>query len=174
MTAQALASVIVIAVTSITAVGAAVVAGVFYAFSSFVMRGLADTEPPSAALRSMQSINRTAVRPPLMLVLFGTLLAGIAACILLVLVAAGHALWWAIAAEAVYLVGVIGLTVAFHVPRNEALGRLDAAEPGTTDAWQLYIRTWTRANHIRVLAALASALLFAAAAGTVAVAWATR
>src|SRR5699024_6794249 len=55
----------------VTALACAVVAGVFFAFSGFVMRALSAL-PPADAATAMQSINRTAVRPPLMIALFGT------------------------------------------------------------------------------------------------------
>jgi uncharacterized membrane protein len=174
MTEHALAGIVAIALTGVTALGAGLVAGVFFAFSSFVMRALDETDPPSSGLRAMQSINRAAVRPPFMLLFFATLLVGLAASIVLVVIGAGHAVWWAVAAEAVYLVGAVGLTIAFHVPRNDALGRLDADSLAASEAWPRYVRQWTRANHARVISALAASLLFAAAAGTVAATWSGR
>ncbi|MCS5717989.1 DUF1772 domain-containing protein [Herbiconiux sp. CPCC 205763] len=164
MTEPLAAVVAVVAVTGASALGAAVVGGVFFAFSGFVMRALGDTTP-SAGLAVMQAINRTAVRPPLMITLFGTLLAGLAACILLVVTPAGPALWWAVAGEAVYLVGVIGLTVGFHVPRNNAIDRLDAGSTDAVPEWSTYLTEWTRGNHVRALAGVIAAVLFGIAAG---------
>ena len=53
------------------AVGSGVVAGVLFAFSSFVMPAL-DRLPPERAIEAMQSINRLAVTPAFMTALFGT------------------------------------------------------------------------------------------------------
>jgi uncharacterized membrane protein len=194
-----LAHAVVGLLAAVTGVGAAVVGGVFFAFSTFVMRGLADTgrdagDPTSsgvAAARSgivaMQAINRAAVRPPLMVLLFGTTLAGLATCILLAVVGGGHALWWGLAGEVVYLGGVVAMTVAFHVPRNDALARLDpggaaAGESGgggssagsgsgsgsgseTIDgSWQRYVAEWTRGNHMRAFAGVLAGVLFGVAA----------
>jgi Domain of unknown function (DUF1772) len=62
-----------------------------------------------------------------------------------------------LAGSVVYLVGAIGLTIAYHVPRNEALA---AAEPQRSDAarqWARYLTEWTKWNHVRAAAALAAA-----------------
>jgi uncharacterized membrane protein len=55
--------------------------------------------------------------------------------------------------------GTIGLTMAYHVPRNNAL---EAADPSSADAaelWRRYLVEWTRWNHARVAAGLAAAAL---------------
>src|SRR6516162_5972848 len=65
-------------VTVAGAIGAALVGGVFFAFSAFVMPALRRL-PAAQGISAMQSINRTAVTAPLMLALFGTaVLSGIA------------------------------------------------------------------------------------------------
>lgn len=59
--------------------------------------------------------------------------------------------------SALYLVGTILLTIAYHVPRNEALA---AVEPHGTDAeshWTRYLSGWTAWNHVRAAASLAAA-----------------
>lgn len=52
------------AVTLIAALGCGLVAGVFFAFSSFVMPALKRL-PPAQGISAMQSINRLAVAPAL-------------------------------------------------------------------------------------------------------------
>jgi len=144
---------------------AGVIGGVFFAFSAFVMRALGESEVPSASgIAAMQAVNRTAVRPPLMLVLFGGVVVGLAACILLAVGDAGHGLWWAVGGEAVYLVGVVGMTAGFHVPRNNALAALDATAPDAPTAWRRYQREWTSGNHVRTAAGVVAAALFGVAA----------
>jgi len=54
-----------------------------------------------------------------------------------------------------YLVGTILLTIAYHVPRNEALARV---EPHSTEShWRRYLSGWTAWNHLRAATALAAA-----------------
>jgi uncharacterized membrane protein len=137
--------------TLVTALGCGLVAGVFFAFSSFVMPALRAL-PPAQGVAAMQSINVKAVTPAFMIALFGTALA----CLV---VAAIERDAYTVAGAALYLVGTIGVTIAYHVPRNDALA---AAEPGDHEAWTRYLREWTAGNHVRAAAALAAAALFTA------------
>src|SRR2546422_10143662 len=59
--------------TFVAVLGSGLAAGVFFAFSSFVMPGLRRLPAPQG-IRAMQSINITAVRPPFMIDLVGTAL----------------------------------------------------------------------------------------------------
>ncbi|GAB4198563.1 MAG: hypothetical protein Fur006_48470 [Coleofasciculaceae cyanobacterium] len=54
------------------ALGCGLVAGVFFAFSTFVMSALARLQA-AQGITAMQSINITAINPPFMVALFGTL-----------------------------------------------------------------------------------------------------
>lgn len=153
------ALVVVALLTAVSALGAGVVGGVFFAFSGFVMRGLGEVSP-ATGLEAMQAINRTAVRPPLMITLFGTMLTGLAACVLLAVNDAGHALWWGFAGEVVYLGAVIVLTVGFHVPRNNRIAPLDPRDPASLTEWKRYRAAWTRGNHLRTAGGVAAAALF--------------
>lgn len=143
--------------TLLTALGCALVAGVFFAFSSFVMKALSRVPSP-VGIAAMQSINAQAPTPWFMAALFGTAL-GCAALVVKSLVAwdEPHAVYLFVGG-ALYLVGTILLTIVYHVPRNEALARVDPN--GTDDAaghWDRYVRHWTALNHLRTGAALAAA-----------------
>jgi uncharacterized membrane protein len=154
------------ALTVLGAIACAGIGGVFFAFSGFVMAALRRL-PPSRGASAMQSINVTAVRPPLMIALFGT------AAVCVALVVRGIATWGDRAAAlltvggGVYLVGVIGMTIAFHVPRNEALARANPDDPTGQHEWARYLREWTAGNHVRTAAGLlAGALLALSLVGT--------
>lgn len=60
--------------TVVTALGCGLNAGVFFAFSSFVMKALARLQP-AQGIAAMQSINLVAVTPAFMAALFGTAVA---------------------------------------------------------------------------------------------------
>jgi hypothetical protein len=65
----------------------------------------------------------------------------------------------------------------FHVPRNEALGRVRPGDPGADAHWRRYLAAWTAGNHVRALAgiAAAAALTVAVTAGSHSVAgWGAR
>ena len=61
-----------------SALGCGLMAGVFFAFSTFVMKALARLQP-AQGIAAMQAINITAINPLFMTALFGTA----AACIFL-------------------------------------------------------------------------------------------
>ena len=134
----------------VAAVGCGAMGGVFFAFSTFVMAALRRL-PAAQGVAAMQSINVVAVTPLFMTALFGTALACVA------VIVDGE-----IAAGAVYLVGVIAVTLAYNVPRNNALA---AVEPGSAEAerlWARYLVEWTAANHVRTVSGLAAAALLIA------------
>jgi len=141
--------------TLIAAVGCGLAAGVFFAFSSFVMKALARLQP-AQGVAAMQAINLAAIGPAFMLVLFGTALACIAVAGLALAHPRAAYVPYVLAGSGLYLSGVIAVTIAFNVPRNEALAR---AEPTSADApgsWARYLSQWTAGNHVRALAALAA------------------
>jgi uncharacterized membrane protein len=146
------------------ALGSALAAGVFFAFSTFVMSGL-DRAEPATAVAAMQGINR-APGPPLMAVLFGTAALSVAVAVVALLGNAGAYGGLAIGGAAIYLVGAIGVTMAANVPLNERLDRVDAAGPTAATKWPTYSRRWRAWNHVRTLASLAAtAGMIAALAG---------
>jgi uncharacterized membrane protein len=141
-----------------TALGCALNAGVFFAFSSFVMPALSRL-PPGDGVRAMQAINVAAVRPMFMTSLFGT------AVLCLVVIVLGIAGWeddsgpYLVGGGVAFVVGTIGLTVAYHVPRNDRLADLDPEDPQSAGSWRRYVAEWTRWNHVRAAAGLLAAAL---------------
>lgn len=147
---------------AVGAIGCGVVGGVFLGFSTIVMPALARLAP-SAGIAAMQAINVTAVRPVFMTALFGSAVVCLAAVIPVVRQPWSAATALTVAAAGLYLVGTIGVTVGYHVPRNDALAALDPMATTSVDAWTRYLREWTAANHLRAVAAIAAAAAFAAA-----------
>jgi uncharacterized membrane protein len=142
--------------TLCSALGCGMIAGVFFAFSSFVMKGLSRL-PAAEGIAAMQAINIAAVTPLFMFALFGTA----AACVLLAVLSLSN--WHKPGAACLligsllYLTGSILVTAVFNVPRNNALA---ATEPAGVDAlrlWTAYVSSWTAWNHVRALASLAAA-----------------
>jgi uncharacterized membrane protein len=139
--------------------GTGLVAGVFCAFSTFVMRGLAAL-PPEQGVAAMRAVNRAAVRPAFMAVFLGSaVLCAVTAVVTFVLWPDEGAVELLLG-SGLYLVGSFGVTVVANVPRNDALGRL---EPGTAQAaayWSSYVREWTAWNHVRTVASAAAVLAY--------------
>ena len=142
--------------------GSALVAGVLFAFSSFVLPAL-ERIPAAQGMAAMQSINITAVRPAFMTALFGT------ALVCLALAACAVRGWGQpfavplLAGSVLYLIGAIGLTIVFHVPLNDTLATLDPNAPSSASTWSDYLSQWGAGNQIRWIAALAASALFTTA-----------
>jgi uncharacterized membrane protein len=148
--------------TAFAALGSAIVGGVMYAFSSFVMSGL-DRATPGQAIAAMNGINVTAVRPAFMIPFMGTALLSVVLVVVGLVRHGRPESWFLVAAGAVYLVGAFVVTVAYNVPRNDSLALVDPNSAHAAARWATYYRDWTRANHVRTLASLVSAGLFVAA-----------
>lgn len=140
--------------TSAAAVSTATVGGVFYAFSTFVMKGLDRTEPVEA-LTAMRGINAEAqANAPFLLLFVGSSLlalgVGIVAALRLSQPGAGYVLAGAIQGLVVFVV-----TMAVNVPLNNTLDALNPATLSTAEAltqWRAYLVPWTAWNHVRTVA----------------------
>jgi uncharacterized membrane protein len=141
--------------TLLTALGSGVVAGVLFAFSSFVVKALARL-PQAQGIAAMQSINAAAITPAFMTALFGTAAACLAVISCSILCWQAPYAVYLMSGGLLYLLGTIGLTVTFHVPRNQALDRLQPDSPAASGHWDRYVVTWTAGNHIRAAAAVAA------------------
>jgi uncharacterized membrane protein len=145
------------ALTLFAALGCGLIAGVFFAFSAFVMKALARL-PSSEGIAAMQSINIAVLNPWFLGVFLGTAVA----CALLMIFSV---LWWPnpgavylLAGGALYLAGALMVTVVFNVPWNNALAAIAPTAPEGARLWAKYLANWTAWNHIRAAAALASAV----------------
>jgi uncharacterized membrane protein len=143
----------------IAALGCGLTAGVFFAFSSFVMPALEQLAPHDGIV-AMQAINRLAVTPPLMIVVFGTALLCLSLMIWAALTWNRRPSHWIVPAATIFLIGAIGVTVAANVPRNDALDQLDPQAAASAVQWSSYLSEWTAYNHVRTIAALLAAALF--------------
>lgn len=146
--------------TLVAAVASAVVAGVFFAFSTFVMPALRRM-PGTTGMPAMQSMNRMAPASPLfMLALMGTAALCVGLAIFVLVTRAGEpGTAWVVAGCALYLVCIV-ITGAYHVPRNDRLGLLDPGAAGMDGTWRDYVSGWLAWNHARTAAAVASSVAF--------------
>lgn len=156
--------VMLVVLVGLLALGAGVVGGVFFAFSSFVFRALAELEP-SAGIAAMQRINVVVLRPLFLGVFVGTAILSVA-CGIWAMLRSGPAL--VVAAAGIYCLGAFGVTLAFNVPRNERLARLDPVSAEAQAYWPIYVRQWALWNHVRTVASVAAAGLAGAALASLA------
>jgi uncharacterized membrane protein len=140
------------------ALGCGLMAGVFFAFSVFVMKALTHL-PPAQGIAAMQSINVAVLNPWFLAAFVGT---G-AACLL----TGATSLWrwqeagagYLLLGAALYLVGTFLVTAVFNVPLNDALAAAPAAAPESAGQWAAYLGSWTAWNHVRTAAAFGAAAL---------------
>ena len=148
-----------IVLTFAAALGSGLIAGTFFAFSTFVMKSLGRL-PPAEGLAAMQSINVVVINPLFLGVFMGTA----ALCLLLPAVAwlrwDRPAATWLLVGSGLYLIGTFGVTAAFNVPMNDALAALAPGDPAAAGPWATYLSHWTAWNHVRGLAALAATAAF--------------
>jgi uncharacterized membrane protein len=142
-------------VTLLSALGCGVIGGVFFAFSTFVMKAL-NALPPPQGIAAMKSINVVVLNPLFLGVFLGTAVGSVALVIssLLGWEKPGAAL--VLAGGVLYLVGTLLVTIACNVPRNDALAALDPVGAESAQFWTNYIRVWTAWNHVRTIAAIAA------------------
>jgi len=137
--------------------GCALIGGIFFAFSSFIMKSLARL-PSSGAVAAMQSINIVVLNRSFLGFFVGT-----AAISLLFVV---FSLWgttatpWFLSGGALYLVGTFVVTIAGNVPLNNRLAAVSPEDPNLTPVWDYYLKRWTFFNTLRTIAAISAALLF--------------
>ncbi|MBS1696404.1 MAG: DUF1772 domain-containing protein [Actinobacteria bacterium] len=141
----------VVILTAAAAIGSAAVGGLFFGFSSFVMRGL-DRTGPADAITAMRGINAEAqANGPFLTVFLGSAVLALAVGVVAVIRWGQPGSGLLLAGAVAGLLGLI-VTVAFNVPLNN---RLDAVDPAaltpaeTARQWQQYLSSWIAWNHVR-------------------------
>lgn len=141
--------------------GTALIGGVFFAFSSFVMKALARVPSPEG-IAAMQSINVVVLNPSFLGAFTGT------AFIAVLVVALAIKEWSApsapffLAGALLYLAGTFLVTGLGNVPLNNRLAAVSAADPEAVPIWAHYLERWTTLNTVRTAAAIAATSAFLA------------
>jgi uncharacterized membrane protein len=146
--------------TFLAALGAGLMAGVFFAFSVFILKALGSVAPKTG-IAAMQSLTATIKNPLFLTVFFGT--AALSAVLAIVAVPfrwSEPGALWLVAGSTLYLTGPFTVTLLRNVPLNNQLAQV---EPGSAEGkkfWDAYLPTWTNWNHVRTAGALAAAACF--------------
>ena len=153
---EAILTILIIA----AALGSGLVAGTFFAFSTFVMKALGETSG-TGGIEAMQRINKVILRSAFMPVFTGTAILSVALAAW-GFVALDLARAVVLSAGAVlYVVCTFILTIRFNVPLNAALDRTQPEE--AEKIWREYLVDWTRWNTIRTVCAAMAMVCFAMA-----------
>lgn len=142
----------------IMALCAGLMAGVYAAFSSFIMRSFASLET-APAIAAMNAVNTVILKSSFKPLFFGSTI------IALLMVIAGLWQWSepgaaeAVAGGVTYVVGMFIVTAAGNVPLNNTLARVIGDGEETERAWADYLNRWTRWNTLRTIASLATLVI---------------
>ncbi|MEO0544961.1 MAG: anthrone oxygenase family protein [Pseudomonadota bacterium] len=137
----------------------ALIGGIFIAFSDFIMRSLARTSG-TGGVEAMQTINREVFRWIFMALFLGLAPLSLGVVIYGVFMVGGSTGTVLAAAGLSYFVGCFGVTVAYNVPLNERLAKMNIGEETTTRFWRdTYLPQWTWWNSVRGGACILAAAL---------------
>jgi len=142
--------------------GSGLVAGIFFAFSNFVMAALGKVTPEQG-IRAMQTINITVLNRGFIGLFLGTA-AGYLILTIVALTGSYEAnSLYLFAGAALYLVGSLLVTVIFNIPLNDSLAAIKADSSEGEKLWAKYLERWTQWNSVRTFASFAAmiSLLFA-------------
>lgn len=147
--------------TTTAAVSTAAVGGMFYAFSTLVMKGLDRTEPAEAII-AMRGMNAEApANAPFLALFVGSALLALGVGAVTVFRLSQPGSGYVLAGAVLALVAFI-VTIAFNIPLNDKLAALDPVGLSAADAlreWQAYLGPWTAWNHVRTATALLGSVL---------------
>jgi uncharacterized membrane protein len=145
-----------------SAIGCGLLAGLYFAFSAFVMTALGRIDQ-AAGISAMNAINVEIVRSLFMPFFLGTTLSG-------ALLAGLAVLHWdepgataMLAGGVLYVAGMFVVTMVFNVPLNDALAAADPSSAEATSLWARYLTDWTFWNHVRTVASMVASALFVVA-----------
>lgn len=150
---------LIFVLTLFSALSCGLMAGVFFAFSTFVMKGLTQI-PVGESIAAMQSINVAAVNS-----LFGaTFVVTALVCVLTMIVAVWR--WnnpgtiYVIIGGTIYLVFGLLVTMMFNIPLNDMLASVAPNDPNNASLWVNFFDPWMFWNHVRTTGSLAATASF--------------
>lgn len=145
-----------------SAIGCGVMAGVYFAFSTFIMTALARTGP-GPGVAAMNAIDVEIVKSLFMPLFLGTTLT-CAALVAIACMRRGEPGAIAmLAGGSVYVLGMFVVTAVFNVPLNDALAAADPSSAEGAALWARYLDDWTFWNHVRTVASIVASVLFTVA-----------
>jgi uncharacterized membrane protein len=153
---------LIFALTFLSALGAGLMAGLFFAFSAFVMTALSRIAP-AAGISAMQSISVAILNPVFFTVFFGTVATSLLLAIAALFKWAEPGAAFLLAGGLLYILCSLLVTVVFNVPLNDALAAVAPDSAEGASLWTRYLDDWMPWNHVRTAGCLAASAAFIAA-----------
>ena len=141
-----------------SAIGCGLMAGVYFAFSTFVMTSLARLGPAGATMMNafIADIGTSLFMPVFLLTTLTS-----AALAVMAMIRWGQSGSVALVVGGVlYVLGMFVVTMVFNQPLNEALAAADPASTEGAALWARYVSEWTFWNHVRTIASTGSFVMF--------------
>lgn len=143
----------------IALLGSALIGGVFFAFSNFVMKALARV-PCAEGVAAMQSINVAVINRSFIAAFMGTAVLSLGVIGLALVQWSDPSAVFFLSAAVFYIVGTFIVTLFGNVPLNDRLAAVSATDPDAREVWDHYLARWTMWNHFRAVAAMMAVLLY--------------
>jgi uncharacterized membrane protein len=145
-----------------SALGCGLLAGLYFAFSAFIMTALGRIQQ-AHGVSAMNAINATIVQSLFMPMFVGTTVVALALAIVAVFRWNQPGSTLMFAGGLLYVAGMFVVTMIWNVPLNNALAAVDPAGAEAASIWARYLKDWTFWNHVRTMSCLAASALFVAA-----------
>lgn len=140
------------------ALGCALLGGIYFAFSAFIMTAL--REAGAGGIASMNAINRVILRSWFMPFFLGTTLSSAALVVVGVMDLHEPRAPYLVGGGLLYVIGMFIVTLVCNVPLNDALANVTTESRTGNAIWNDYLRRWTRWNHVRTASCMGAAALF--------------
>jgi uncharacterized membrane protein len=145
-----------------SAIGCGLLAGLYFAFSTFIMTALGRIDQ-AAGISAMNSINVVIVQSVFLPVFMASTLTSLLLAVLSLFRWDEPGALLMIAGGLLYVVGMFIVTMVFNVPLNNALAAVAPASPEAAPIWARYLSDWTWWNHVRTITSTLAFALFIAA-----------
>lgn len=145
---------------TIAAIGAGLMAGVYFAFSAFVMRSL-DRLDAENAVDAMNSINKVILRSWFMPLFFGTSLLSLLLTVLALFNWSDPNAPLLLTTGLTFFGGMFLCTIFFNIPLNNRLAKTSKSHINIdkNQLWSHYYKYWIRWNHLRTANSLITCIL---------------
>lgn len=144
------------------AIGCGLLAGLYFAFSVFIMTALGRIEQ-AQGISAMKSINSTILTSLFMVFFFGTTLASLIFVVIGFVRRGAPGAMAMLSGGLIYVAGMFLCTIFFNVPLNNTLAAVDPASAAAAPIWARYLKDWTFWNHLRTISSTAASALYIAA-----------
>lgn len=144
---------LIFAVTMLAALGTALLAGNFFAFSVFLMRALGGLSAERGIV-AMQAITLAIRGIPFLILFFGTTALAAVVAVVAVLKHGAPGSCYLLTGSLVFLIGTFCVTMLRNVPLNRTLTRVTPGSKEGHEMWKHFQSSWGMWNHVRSVTSL--------------------